>query len=102
MRRLGLVLALVIIAVGAWFDWTYRATRTEVAELQSRLPSEEALDQMPLEETAERLKLANIACGRVAELKASSLAHMFKGSEIDALAQQCELLKERTDALEGP
>jgi hypothetical protein len=104
MRKWGLALALalVIIAVGAWFDWTYHAIQTEVAELPSSLPSEEALDKMPLEQSTEQLKLAMIACGRVASLKANPLARLLRGDEIKALAERCELIKARRDSLQGP
>jgi hypothetical protein len=54
MIRWGLILAAVIIAAGAWFDWTYHAIRTEIAELQARLPSEEDLNR----DTGEQLKAA--------------------------------------------
>jgi hypothetical protein len=65
MKWFGLVLAIVIIAIGAWFDWTYHSIRTEVTDLGSRLPSQEALDRLPPEQTAETLKLADIDCQRV-------------------------------------
>lgn len=62
MKRLGLILAVLIIAAGAWVDWSYRAARTELAEIGSRLPSEEALNAMPLNETVEKLKQAMADC----------------------------------------
>ncbi len=38
MKRAGIVLALLIIAVGAWVDWTYHAIRTEISEIGAGLP----------------------------------------------------------------
>jgi len=102
MKWLGLVLAVVIIAVGAWFDWTYHAVRTEIADLQSVLPSEEALDRMAPEQTAEQLNLANSNCLRVDKLKASAIAKLLKGSEIQQLSDQCDLIRARKGSLEGP
>ena len=69
MKRLGLVLALLIIAAGAWVDWSYRAARTAIAEIGSRLPSEEALNAMPLDGTVEALKQASADCQRIESLK---------------------------------
>ncbi|MGZ8417403.1 MAG: hypothetical protein ACXWVQ_10560 [Methyloceanibacter sp.] len=68
MKRLGLILALLIIAIGAWVDWSYRAARTEIAEIGSRLPSEEALNAMPLDQTVETLKQAMADCRRLDSL----------------------------------
>lgn len=102
MKRLGLILAILIIAVSAWFDWTYHSIRTEVAEIPSRLPSEEALNSMPLEQTVEQLKLAMIECDRVASLQANPIARLLRGDEIKSLADHCELIKGRQDSLEGP
>jgi hypothetical protein len=102
MKRLGLIVALVIVALAGWLGWTYTQTDHEVRDLNSRLPSEQDLDRMPLEETTEQLKLASIDCTRVATLQASTIARLFKGSEIDALAGQCDLIRARRDSLEGP
>jgi hypothetical protein len=102
MKWLGLVLAVVIIAVGAWFDWTYHAIRTEIADLQSVLPPEEALDRMAPEQTAEQLNLANSNCLRVDKLKASAIAKLLKRSEIQQLSDQCDLIRARKGSLEGP
>jgi hypothetical protein len=99
---LALALALVIIAIGAWFDWTYHAIQTETAELQSSLPSEEGLDKMPLEQSTEQLKLAAVACGRVTSLQGNPLARLLRGDEIKALAERCELIKARQDSPGGP
>jgi hypothetical protein len=102
MKWFGLVVAIVIIALGAWFDWTYHSIRTEVADLGSRLPSEEALDRLPPEESAEALKLADIDCQRVDKLKASPIARMVRGKKIAKLAEQCGLIRARKGSLEGP
>ena len=102
MKRLGLILALLIIAAGAWVDWSYRAARTELAEIGSRLPSEEALNAMQLNETVEKLKQAMADGQRVESLKWNPITRLLKGDEIKSLAEHCELIKSRQDALEGP
>jgi hypothetical protein len=99
MKKWGLILGLVIIAVGAWFDWTYHAIRTEVADLPSRLPSEEALNAMSYDESVEQLKAATAACDRV---QSSFIASWFFDAEVKALAERCELLKSRQESLQGP
>lgn len=99
MKRLGLILAALIIGVGAWIDWTYHAIRTEIAELGSRLPSEEALDR---DQTGEQLQAAMTACARVDSLKSNPIATVFKGDAVEALAEHCALIKSRQDALQGP
>jgi hypothetical protein len=45
---------------------TYATTEDTVRDIDSRLPAEDALNGMPLDETVEALKLAMIQCGRVA------------------------------------
>jgi hypothetical protein len=102
MKRLGLVLALLIIAVGAWVDLSYRAARTAIAEIGSRLPSEEALNAMPLDATVEALKQASADCQRIESLKWNPLTRLLKGDEIKSLTEQCELIGERQKSLQGP
>lgn len=100
--RLGLILAAVVIAVGAWFDWTYHAIRTEIAELKTRLPSVAELDQMSLEETTAKLKTALADCQRVEEFEANWIVRAFKAGAVATLAQHCELIEARAESLEGP
>ncbi len=102
MKWFGLVLAIVIVAIGAWFDWTYHAIRTEVADLGSRLPSEEALDRLPPEQTAETLKAAESDCLEVDQLAASLVARMVRGKKVAKLAERCALIRARKGSLEGP
>ncbi len=102
MKRVGLVLALLIIAAGAWVDWSYRAARTAIAEIGSRLPSEEALNAMPLDETVETLKQATADCRRIESLEWNPLTRILKGDEIKSLLEQCELITERQKSLQGP
>jgi len=102
MTRLGLILAALIIAIGAWADWSYRAVRTEMAEIKSRLPSEEALNAMPFGETEDAFKVAMADCRRVERFKWNPLAQILKGDEIKSLAEHCELIKSRREAVQGP
>jgi len=100
MKRLGLILALIVAGLAAWAGWTYATTEGSLRDIASRLPSEEALDSMPLEQTGEALKLAMIQCGRVASLQANPLARLLRGDK--SLAEHCDLIKSRQDALQGP
>ena len=102
MKRLGLILALLIIAAGAWLDWSYRAARTGIAEISSRLPSEEALNAMPLDQTVETLKQATADCRRVERFKWNPLTQLLRGDEIKSLTEHCELIKGRQESLQGP
>ncbi len=102
MKRLGLVLALLIIAAGAWVDWSYRAARTAIAEIGSRLPSEETLNAMPLEQTVETLKQAVADCQRLKSLRWNPLTRLMKGDELKTLTEHCELIEERQKSLQGP
>ena len=102
MRTFGLILALIVVGLAAWAGWTYATTVGKLRDIASRLPSEEALDSMPLEQTVEQLKLAMIECARVASLQANPLARLLKGDEIKSLADHCTLIESRQDALQGP
>src|SRR5512141_2836360 len=102
MKRLGRILALLIIAAGAWLDWSYRAARTGIAEISSRLRSEEALNAMPLEQTVETLKQATADCRRVERFKWNPLTQLLRGDEIKSLTEHCELIKGRQESLQGP
>jgi hypothetical protein len=102
MKRFGLILALIVVGLAAWAGWTYATTEGKVRDITSRLPSEEALSSMPLEQTEEALKLAMIQCDRVASLQANPLARLLRGDEIKSLAEHCDLIKSRQDALQGP
>jgi hypothetical protein len=57
---------------------------------------------MSLEDSATALKRAMIQCNRVASLGANPLARLLRGDEIKVLADHCELIKSRQDALQGP
>ncbi len=102
MKRTGLILALIVVGLAAWAGWTYATTEGKVRDIASRLPAEQALDSVPLEQTVEALKLAVIQCDRVASLQANPLARLLRGDEIKSLAEHCELIKSRQDALQGP
>jgi hypothetical protein len=82
MKRFRLILILIVAAVGARAAWTYATTEGTVREIASQLPAEDALNGMPLGQTAEALRLAMIECGRVRRLEASPLARLLRGDEI--------------------
>jgi hypothetical protein len=102
MKRVGVVLALLIIAVGAWVDWTYHSIRTEISEMGSALPSEEQLNAMSPDDLARiKLDLAN-GCDRVGELKSNPIARLFRGDELKTLGDRCDLITARLASVEGP
>ncbi len=102
MKRAGIVLALLIIAAGAWVDWTYHSIRTEISEIGVRLPSEEQLNAMSPDELSNiKLDLAN-GCGRVGALKSNPIARLFRGDELKTLGDRCDLIKARLASVEGP
>jgi hypothetical protein len=102
MKRLGLILVLIVAAGAVWAAWTCYGTEGTVRDIASRLPSEESLDTMSLEQSTEQIKLAMITCARVASLEANPLARLLRGDEIKTLAERCELIKARQDSLGGP
>ena len=101
-RVIGLLLISVLAVLSIWAGWTYRTTETRVRDIDSRLPSEQALNALSLEDSVEALKLAMVQCDRVASLRANPLARLLRGDEIKSLAEQCELIKSRQDALQRP
>lgn len=89
MIRWGLVVAAILIAAGAWFDWSYHAVRTELAELQSRLKDGPGADT-----TAD--------CARVGALQANPIARLFKSEELAALAARCDEMKSQGPGAKSP
>ena len=100
-RVIGLLLILVPVLL-IWANLTYRTTETRLRDIDSRLPSEQALNAMSLEDTVEALKLAMVQCDRVASLRQNLLARLLRGDEIKSLAEHWELIKSRQDTLHGP
>jgi len=92
MIRWGLILAVVIIAAGAWFDWTYHAVRTEIHELHSRLAS---ASQRPSADT-------QADCGRVHELHSNPIARMFMPHGLATLTEACDHIAAQGGAESNP
>jgi hypothetical protein len=42
------------------------------------------------------------ACGRLPSLQWNPMARLLRGDEIKALAEHCDMLKARQDAMQGP
>jgi hypothetical protein len=97
MKRAGIVLALLIIAIGAWADWTYHAIRTEISEIGVGLPSEEQLNAMSPDELAGIKSNLASSCGRVGEL---SQPHRTVPPRLCPTAG--DLIKARLASVEGP
>jgi hypothetical protein len=102
MKGVGLIIAVIVVALGAWVDWTYHAVRTDVTELGASLPSVEELSKGTPEENVEKLKRAVEDCKRVDRLKSSFMARYVRGAEIKQLAEQCDLIRAQAQAVEGP
>ncbi|MGE5261066.1 MAG: hypothetical protein ACM3MH_09355 [Actinomycetota bacterium] len=102
MKRAGIVLALLIILLGAWVDWTYHSIRTEVSEIGVGLPSEEQLNGMQPDQLAGIKANLTASCDRVAALQSEPLAKFFRGAELKTLSDRCELIKARFASVEGP
>ena len=102
MKTVGLILALILIALGVWAAVTYATTEDKLSDIAARLPSEEALNAMPLDETIAQLKLAMVQCNRLAWIRPNPLARLLRGDEIKSLSEHCELIEGRQDALQGP
>lgn len=101
MKRAGIVLALLIIAVGAWVDWTYHSIRTEISEIGAGLPSEEQLNAMSPNQLAGIKSNLATSCGRADELKSNLIARYFRGNQLKTLSDHCELIKARLGSVEG-
>ncbi len=102
MRSFALIVLVLLLSLAGWAFWTYSTTEDTVRDIASRLPSEESLGTMSLEDTEQELKLAMIECGRVANLEANPIARLLRGDEIKLLSDRCMLIKEQQDALRGP
>jgi len=102
MKRAGIILALLIIAVGAWVDWTYHSIRTEISEIGAGLPSEEQLNAMSPDQLAGIKSNLATSCGRVAEFKSNLIARYFHGNRLKTLSDRCDLIKARLGSVEGP
>ncbi|MFZ2018948.1 MAG: hypothetical protein WAU90_09775 [Methyloceanibacter sp.] len=102
MKRAGIVLALLIIAIGAWADWTYHGIRTEISEIGAGLPSEEQLNAMSPDELAGIKSNLVSSCGRVGELTSNLIARFFRGNQLKTLSDRCDLIKARLASVEGP
>ena len=92
MVRWGLILAVVIIAAGAWFDWTYHAVRTKIHELHSRLAS---ASERPSADT-------QADCGRVHELHSNPIARMFMPHRLATLTETCDHIAAQGGAESNP
>jgi hypothetical protein len=102
MKRAGIVLALLIIAIGAWIDWTYHSIRTEISEISAGLPSEEQLNAMSPDQLAGIRSNLVTGCGRADELKSNLIVRYFRGKQLRTLSDRCELIKARLGSVEGP
>ena len=86
MKRAGIVLALLIIAIGAWID----------------LPSEEQLNAMSPDQLAGIRSNLFSGCGRADELKSNPIVRYFRSKQLKTLSDRCELIKTRLGSVEGP
>lgn len=92
MIRWGLILAVVIIAAGAWFDWSYHAVRMEIHELRSRLAS--ASDRPSADTKAD--------CVRVHELNSNFIARIFMPHGLATLTERCDEIEAQSETPPAP
>ena len=85
-------MAAVIIAAGAWFDWSYHAVRTEIHELRSRLAS---ASERPGADT-------QADCARVHELRSNAIARMFMPHGLATLTETCDHIAAQSGAESNP
>ena len=102
MKSLWFVIAMLLVATAAWLAWGYYRADDVVKTISDQLPSQEQLDAMSHEETEVALKTAMSACSRLPTLQWNPLARLMRGDEIAMLAEHCELLEARQQALSGP
>jgi hypothetical protein len=102
MKSLWFVIAMLVVATAAWLAWGYFRADDVAKDIADRLPSQEQLDAMSHEETQAALKIAMSVCARLPSLQWNPLARLMRGDEIAMLAEHCELLEARQQALSGP
>jgi hypothetical protein len=102
MKILWFVIAMLLVATVSWLAWGYYRADDAARAISDRLPSQERLDAMSYEETELALKIAMSACARLPSLQWNPLARLLRGDEIAMLAERCELLEARQQALSGP
>jgi hypothetical protein len=84
------IVAILAVAAGTGL-WLYRGmVERDVADIEARLVSEAELGNPNDAEAASAIKLAPIQCERVFDLRASALAYVLKGDELDALWERCQ------------
>jgi hypothetical protein len=100
MKSLWFVIAMLLVATVSWLAGLQA---DDVAKaISDHLPTQERIDSMSHEETDVALKIAMSACTRLQSLQWNPLARLMRGDEIAMLAEHCELLEARQQALSGP
>lgn len=92
--RVGLIAALVAAAIailiGVGLGLYYQRVGDQLADIKSRLVTEEQLTRPQDSETVSGIKLAPIQCARVYDLRANPIARRLRRVEIRALWRHCE------------
>jgi hypothetical protein len=86
----ALLAAFVMLGIGLGLFFYYRWIGGELADIRSRLVTEEQLDRTQDSETISGIKLAPIQCARVYDLRANPLARRLRRTEIKTLWRHCE------------
>ena len=102
MKSLWFVIAMLMVATVSWLAWVYYRADDVAKAISHHLPSQERLDAMSHEKTVVALKIAMSACTRLQSLQWNPLARLMRGDEIAMLAEHCELLEARQQAISGP
>lgn len=90
--RVGPIAALLaaFVLLGIGLGLYYRAVGQEIADIKSRLVTDEQLDSPQDSQTVSGIKLAPIQCARVYDLHAHPIARRLHRVEIKALWRHCE------------
>jgi hypothetical protein len=97
--RVGLIIAVLVAAAVGLATYYWWAGR-EIADIRSRLVTEAELAEPADPDTTSGIKLAPIQCERVFDLRENFIAHMLRGSEIDALWAHCERIADIASGLD--
>ena len=101
MKSLWFVIAMLLVATVSWLAWGYCRADDVAKAISDHLPSQERLDAMSHEETEGRAQNRDVGLHASAEPAMNPLARLMRGDEIAMLAEHCELLEARQQALSG-
>ena len=93
-----LLAATAAVGLGAYYYWVGR----QLADIDSRLVTEEQLKTPDAPATTSGIRLAPVQCARVYDLRANPIARRLRGDEIRALWARCETIADMASGLDKP